>query len=209
MVPLTIVEKKVVHEKRMADRGDMWSANLKSNPLGLITHNEKKRRSVDEVCIISATPISIVKSRAVDENHSSMGAKKPKEKNMLNEAYNDTVLDSVPNPFYFLYTQKKILIISSIANTQRIIAVFILLIPVTDSDSPMATETKAVTEDVKIDLFEDDDEFEEFEINEEWDDKEEGKEIAQQWEDDWDDDDVSDDFSLQLRRELESTTEKN
>jgi len=30
----------------------------------------------------------------------------------------------------------------------------------------MATEAKAVTEDVKIDLFEDDDEFEEFEINE-------------------------------------------
>ncbi|KAE9587396.1 hypothetical protein Lalb_Chr23g0273191 [Lupinus albus] len=30
----------------------------------------------------------------------------------------------------------------------------------------MATETKAATEDVKIDLFEDDDEFEEFEINE-------------------------------------------
>lgn len=30
----------------------------------------------------------------------------------------------------------------------------------------MATEPKAATEDVKIDLFEDDDEFEEFEINE-------------------------------------------
>ncbi|KAL5191964.1 Protein DELETION OF SUV3 SUPPRESSOR 1(I) [Glycine soja] len=73
----------------------------------------------------------------------------------------------------------------------------------------MATEPKAATEDVKIDLFEDDDEFEEFEINEEWDDKEEGKEVTQQWEDDWDDDDVSDDFSLQLRRELESNTEKN
>ncbi|OIW15391.1 hypothetical protein TanjilG_15774 [Lupinus angustifolius] len=73
----------------------------------------------------------------------------------------------------------------------------------------MATETKAATEDVKIDLFEDDDEFEEFEINEEWDDKEEGKEVSQQWEDDWDDDDVSDDFSLQLRRELESNTAKN
>lgn len=29
----------------------------------------------------------------------------------------------------------------------------------------MATETKPATEDVKIDLFEDDDEFEEFEIN--------------------------------------------
>ena len=30
----------------------------------------------------------------------------------------------------------------------------------------MAEEPKAVTEDAKIDLFEDDDEFEEFEINE-------------------------------------------
>lgn len=42
----------------------------------------------------------------------------------------------------------------------------------------------------------------------EWEDMEEGKEIMQQWEDDWDDDDVNDDFSLQLRRELESNTEK-
>ncbi|TXG50300.1 hypothetical protein EZV62_022824 [Acer yangbiense] len=73
----------------------------------------------------------------------------------------------------------------------------------------MATEQKTVTEDAKIDLFEDDDEFEEFEINEEWEDKEEGKDVAQQWEDDWDDDDVNDDFSLQLRRELENNTEKN
>ncbi|KAK8951845.1 hypothetical protein KSP39_PZI003349 [Platanthera zijinensis] len=44
--------------------------------------------------------------------------------------------------------------------------------------------------------------------NTEWDDKEEGKESLQQWEDDWDDDDVNDDFSLQLRRELESYSEK-
>ncbi|KAK8962433.1 hypothetical protein KSP40_PGU014055 [Platanthera guangdongensis] len=43
---------------------------------------------------------------------------------------------------------------------------------------------------------------------EEWDDKEEGKESLQQWEDDWDDDDVNDDFSRQLRRELESYSEK-
>ncbi|KAK9926908.1 protein DELETION OF SUV3 SUPPRESSOR 1(I)-like [Rosa sericea] len=71
-----------------------------------------------------------------------------------------------------------------------------------------ATEPKAVTEVAKMDLFEDDDEFEEFEINEEWEDKEEGKEVTQQWEDDWDDDDVNDDFSLQLRRELENNTEK-
>ncbi|KAF8398165.1 hypothetical protein HHK36_017091 [Tetracentron sinense] len=65
------------------------------------------------------------------------------------------------------------------------------------------------TENAKIDLFEDDDEFEEFEIEEDWDDKEEAKEITQQWEDDWDDDDVSDDFSLQLRRELENNNEKS
>ncbi|GMQ10256.1 hypothetical protein CsSME_00053330 [Camellia sinensis var. sinensis] len=43
----------------------------------------------------------------------------------------------------------------------------------------------------------------------EWEDKEEGKEIMQQWEDDWDDDDVNDDFSVQLRKELESNAEKN
>ncbi|CAM8972341.1 unnamed protein product [Rhodiola kirilowii] len=73
----------------------------------------------------------------------------------------------------------------------------------------MATETKQPTEEVKMDLFEDDDEFEEFEINEEWEVKEEGNEITQQWEDDWDDDDVSDDFSLQLRRELEDSAKKN
>lgn len=42
----------------------------------------------------------------------------------------------------------------------------------------------------------------------EWDVKEEGNEVTQQWEDDWDDDDVNDDFSLQLRRELESNNEK-
>ena len=42
----------------------------------------------------------------------------------------------------------------------------------------------------------------------EGDEKEEGKEVTQQWEDDWDDDDVSDDFSLQLRRELEGNADK-
>ncbi|KAK1359529.1 hypothetical protein POM88_044003 [Heracleum sosnowskyi] len=72
----------------------------------------------------------------------------------------------------------------------------------------MDKESKVATEEPKIDLFEDDDEFEEFEINEEWDEKE-GKEATQQWEDDWDDDDVSDDFSLQLRRELESNNVKS
>ncbi|CAN4088260.1 unnamed protein product [Withania somnifera] len=73
----------------------------------------------------------------------------------------------------------------------------------------MATEQpNPAAENVKTDLFEDDDEFEEFAIDQEWEDKEEGKEVAQQWEDDWDDDDVNDDFSLQLRKELESNTGK-
>ncbi|KAL8217555.1 hypothetical protein R6Q57_020927 [Mikania cordata] len=78
------------------------------------------------------------------------------------------------------------------------------------SEGRMATteQPKAASEEAKIDLFEDDDEFEEFEIDHEWDVKEEGKEVTQQWEDDWDDDDVNDDFSLQLRRELESSVEK-
>ncbi|KAH0703391.1 hypothetical protein KY290_018705 [Solanum tuberosum] len=73
----------------------------------------------------------------------------------------------------------------------------------------MATEQpKPAAKDVKMDLFEDDDEFEEFAIDQEWEDKEKGKEVTQQWEDDWDDDDVNDDFSLQLRKELEINTEK-
>ncbi|AQK89330.1 protein DELETION OF SUV3 SUPPRESSOR 1(I)-like isoform X1 [Zea mays] len=68
-----------------------------------------------------------------------------------------------------------------------------------------ATPADAKTEAAKMDLLEDDDEFEEFEIDQEWDEKEEGNEAVQQWEDDWDDDDVNDDFSLQLRKELEGS----
>ncbi|KAF8005968.1 hypothetical protein BT93_K0295 [Corymbia citriodora subsp. variegata] len=68
----------------------------------------------------------------------------------------------------------------------------------------MAAEPKAVAEDAKSDLFEDDDEFEGFAINGDFDAQEEVTEAPQQWEDDWDDDDVNDDFSLQLRRELEN-----
>jgi 26 proteasome complex subunit DSS1 len=67
-----------------------------------------------------------------------------------------------------------------------------------------AAATKdAPAEDPKVDVFEDDDEFEEFE-NEVWDDEDEGKGAVQQWEDDWDDDDVTDDFSVQLKKELEA-----
>jgi hypothetical protein len=46
-----------------------------------------------------------------------------------------------------------------------------------------------------------------FAVVADWDDKEEdGKDALQQWEDDWDDDDVTDDFSVQLRKELESAS---
>ena len=70
--------------------------------------------------------------------------------------------------------------------------------------STAAAVTKDVpAEDSKVDVFEDDDEFEEFE-NEVWDDEDEGKGAVQQWEDDWDDDDVTDDFSVQLKKELEA-----
>ncbi|KAK9925262.1 hypothetical protein M0R45_033591 [Rubus argutus] len=72
----------------------------------------------------------------------------------------------------------------------------------------MEKDQKVASEDPKVDLFEDDDEFEEFNINQEWDEKEEGKEATQQWEDDWDDDDVNDDFSVQLKKELESNAGK-
>ena len=59
-------------------------------------------------------------------------------------------------------------------------------------------------EDPKLDVFEDDDEFEEFE-NEVWDDADEGTgALQQQWEDDWDDDDVTDDFSVQLKKEIDA-----
>ncbi|KAL8097955.1 protein DELETION OF SUV3 SUPPRESSOR 1(I)-like [Apium graveolens] len=71
-------------------------------------------------------------------------------------------------------------------------------------------EEKVEEEVAKIDLFEDDDEFEEFEIGQEFDEKKEiGTDLTQQWEDDWDDDDVNDDFSLQLRRELVNNSTEN
>lgn len=90
-------------------------------------------------------------------------------------------------------------------------------------------------EAVKVDVFEDDDEFEEFETQGMFkkshvkcfrftlklrrrvdvvffhgvylaDWGEQEPEVVQQWEDDWDDDDVNDDFSQQLRAELEKAS---
>lgn len=53
------------------------------------------------------------------------------------------------------------------------------------------------------DILDEDDDFEEFEV-EDWDASKDGNaaEDAQLWEDNWDDDDVEDDFSIQLRAEL-------
>ncbi|KAK3269722.1 26S proteasome complex subunit [Cymbomonas tetramitiformis] len=54
----------------------------------------------------------------------------------------------------------------------------------------------------ELDALEEDDEFEEF-ASEEWGAGDEDQGEAPAWEDDWDDDDVIDDFSKQLRSELE------
>merc|ERR1711962_1089279 len=62
--------------------------------------------------------------------------------------------------------------------------------------------------DKKTDLgmLEEDDDFEEFPA-EDWDEKEENMDDIHVWEDDWDDDNVEDDFSLQLRAELEKNNQ--
>merc|ERR1712080_100743 len=52
-------------------------------------------------------------------------------------------------------------------------------------------------------LLEEDDEFEEFPA-EEWDAKQEDQTDVNVWEDNWDDDAIEDDFSIQLRSELEN-----
>ncbi|KAG0223688.1 hypothetical protein BGW42_000090 [Actinomortierella wolfii] len=52
--------------------------------------------------------------------------------------------------------------------------------------------------------LEEDDEFEEF-AAQDWNEAEEDKD-AHQWDDNWDDDDVEDDFSKQLRAELQKTS---
>ncbi|KAJ2649373.1 hypothetical protein IWW40_003220 [Coemansia sp. RSA 1250] len=54
--------------------------------------------------------------------------------------------------------------------------------------------------------LEEDDEFEEFE-KEDWDESEEDKEDLALWDKDWDDDDWEDDFSKQLRVELDKLSQ--
>ncbi|KAJ2492856.1 hypothetical protein IWW37_001028 [Coemansia sp. RSA 2050] len=54
--------------------------------------------------------------------------------------------------------------------------------------------------------LEEDDEFEEFEV-EDWNEDAEDKEDITLWDDNWDDDDLEDDFSKQLRVELEKVSQ--
>merc|ERR1712018_811805 len=56
-------------------------------------------------------------------------------------------------------------------------------------------------------LLEEDDEFEEF-PSEDWAGDEEDKGDENVWEDNWDDDNIEDDFSRQLRAELEKQGQK-
>ena len=53
----------------------------------------------------------------------------------------------------------------------------------------------------KVELNEEDDEFEEFEAPD-WDENAEDHYDIKQWEEDWDDDDEEDSFTAKLRQEL-------
>ncbi|RNA45020.1 26S proteasome complex subunit DSS1 [Brachionus plicatilis] len=61
----------------------------------------------------------------------------------------------------------------------------------------------------ELGLLEEDDEFEEFEA-EDWNESAKETEDAEAnlWEDNWDDDNIEDDFTIQLRNELEKRGQK-
>ncbi|XP_046846638.1 26S proteasome complex subunit SEM1-like [Xenia sp. Carnegie-2017] len=66
----------------------------------------------------------------------------------------------------------------------------------------MAAEKKVNDTNTDLGLLEEDDEFEEFPA-EAWAEADEDQDENNIWHDDWDDDNVEDDFSNQLRAELE------
>ncbi|KAJ2746588.1 26S proteasome complex subunit SEM1 [Coemansia sp. BCRC 34301] len=72
----------------------------------------------------------------------------------------------------------------------------------TISSSDQAAQQKPPT----MGALEEDDEFEEFDV-EAWDNAEEDTEDITLWDDNWDDDDLEDDFSKQLRVELEKVSQ--
>ncbi|KAJ2546625.1 26S proteasome complex subunit SEM1 [Coemansia sp. RSA 1933] len=72
--------------------------------------------------------------------------------------------------------------------------------------SASSTDPTAKQQTPVANMLEEDDEFEEFEI-EDWNEDAEDKEDVTLWDDNWDDDDLEDDFSKQLRVELEKTSQ--
>ncbi|XP_055931055.1 26S proteasome complex subunit SEM1-like [Argiope bruennichi] len=71
----------------------------------------------------------------------------------------------------------------------------------------LPSEMTEAPKKVDLGLLEEDDEFEEF-PTEDWTAKEEDEQDINVWEDNWDDDNVEDDFSNQLRAELEKCGHK-
>jgi 26 proteasome complex subunit DSS1 len=79
----------------------------------------------------------------------------------------------------------------------------------TESDTSAVAKETTNGNKVDLGLLEEDDEFEEFPAEDEGatgGQAQEETEQARVWEDNWDDDTVEDDFSNQLRAELESQT---
>ncbi|XP_054162815.1 26S proteasome complex subunit SEM1-like [Oppia nitens] len=76
-----------------------------------------------------------------------------------------------------------------------------------DNKMKDSKDTKADKSEQKVDLglLEEDDEFEEFPA-EVWKEKCDNEEDVNLWEDNWDDDNIEEDFSKQLKSELEKKT---
>ena len=72
----------------------------------------------------------------------------------------------------------------------------------------MVMEKEICTRKPDYEVYEEDDEFEEF-AQDNWDAAAEDAEDPKLWQDDWDDDDVDDDFCRHLREELQKPVEKN
>jgi len=74
--------------------------------------------------------------------------------------------------------------------------------------SPAQENKPAEKRKPDYEVYEEDDEFEEF-AQDNWDAAAEDAEDPKLWQDDWDDDDVDDDFCRHLREELQKPVEKN
>jgi 26 proteasome complex subunit DSS1 len=84
----------------------------------------------------------------------------------------------------------------------------ILLDSLLQEKTKMTTQDKSGATKVDLGLLEEDDEFEEFPAHELGRTETEEEKDMNVWEDNWDDDVVEDDFSNQLRAELQSQSSK-